>query len=117
MLTLSYRHPLTDGIWWYYMIEISFYVSLTVSQFFDVKRKDFWEMFVHHIATISLMTFSWTVNLTRIGTLILLVHDVADGFLEVPKCFDIPFCFYLNRVALLVSGFKTGPLRQVQKNL
>ncbi len=52
-------------------------------QFFDVKRKDFWQMFIHHVTTISLMGFSWTCNLTRVGTLVLAVHDCADIFLEV----------------------------------
>lgn len=65
------------------MLSLSFYWSLTVSQFFDVKRKDFWQMFIHHIATIMLMGFSWTTNLHRVGTLVLLLHDCADIFLEV----------------------------------
>ena len=40
-------------------------------------------MFIHHIATIALMCFSWIGNLTRIGSLVLVVHDCADIFLEV----------------------------------
>jgi len=67
------------------MFSLAFYWSLTVSQFFDVKRKDFWQMFVHHIATICLMAFSWVCNLHRIGTLVLLIHDCADIFLEAAK--------------------------------
>lgn len=64
------HHDMTNDVWWYYMIELGFYISLTFSQFLDVKRKDFWQMFVHHIVTIMLMAFSWTCNLTRIGTLV-----------------------------------------------
>nr|CAD7601984.1 unnamed protein product [Timema genevievae] len=75
----------TSDCWWYYMISLAFYWSLTVSQFFDVKRKDFWQMFIHHIATISLMAFSWVCNLHRIGTLVLVIHDCADIFLEDQK--------------------------------
>lgn len=56
-----------------------------VSQFFDVKRKDFWQMFIHHIATLVLMSLSWVGNLTRIGSLVLVVHDCADILLEVKK--------------------------------
>jgi ceramide synthetase len=74
---------ITPDVWWYYMIELSFYWALMVSQFFDVKRKDFMQMFVHHCATIMLLSFSWACNLTRVGTLVLIVHDVADIFLEV----------------------------------
>jgi ceramide synthetase len=65
------------------MFSLAFYWSLTVSQFFDVKRKDFWLMFVHHVATICLITFSWVCHLHRIGTLVLLVHECADIFIEV----------------------------------
>ncbi|XP_008550481.1 ceramide synthase 6 [Microplitis demolitor] len=78
-------HAVTNDVWWYYMISISFYCSLSISQFFDVKRKDFWQMFIHHKATIMLMSFSWVCNLTRIGSLVLVVHDCADIFLEAAK--------------------------------
>ena len=64
--------------------QVSFtFRSLVITQFYDVKRKDFWEMFIHHLTTIALMGFSWTCNLTRVGSLVLIVHDVADIFLEV----------------------------------
>jgi len=47
------------------MFSLAFYWSLSISQFFDVKRKDFVEMFIHHITTIALLAFSWTCNLFR----------------------------------------------------
>ncbi|XP_017777253.1 PREDICTED: ceramide synthase 6 [Nicrophorus vespilloides] len=83
---INYPHQsVSDDVWWYYMFSMAFYWSLCASQFFDVKRKDFWQMFVHHIATIVLMCLSWICNLSRIGTLVLLVHDCADIFLEAAK--------------------------------
>jgi len=80
-------HQVDDDVWWYYMLELSFYWSLSISQFFDVKRKDFWEMFIHHNTTILLMMFSWTAHFTRLGTLVLIVHDCADHLLELAKMF------------------------------
>lgn len=65
------------------MIELAFYWSLLFSQFIDVKRKDFWQMFLHHIATILLLSFSYVVNFVRIGTLVLVIHDFGDFWLEV----------------------------------
>ncbi|XP_047520917.1 ceramide synthase 5 isoform X1 [Pieris napi] len=83
---IGYPHQgVTSDIWWYYMISSAFYWSLTFSQFWDVRRKDFWQMFVHHLATIALLSFSWVCNLHRIGTLVLLLHDCADIFLEAAK--------------------------------
>ena len=69
------------------MGELSFYWGLLITQFFDVKRKDFWMMFVHHAVTIFLMSFSWTCNFYKVGTLVLIIHDVADIFLESAKLF------------------------------
>jgi len=79
------NHHMDQGIWWYYMVELSFYWSLLITQFFDVKRKDFLEMFIHHLATISLMVLSWTCHLHRIGSVVLLLHDFADHWLELAK--------------------------------
>ena len=65
------------------MLELAFYWSLVFSQFIDVKRKDFWQMFLHHIATILLLSFSYIVNFVRIGSLVLVIHDFGDFWLEV----------------------------------
>lgn len=67
------------------MLSLSCYWSLLFTLFEDVKRKDFWEMAIHHVVTISLLVFSWTCNLIRMGSLVLILHDVADIFLESAK--------------------------------
>ncbi|GAB0093945.1 ceramide synthase 5 [Sergentomyia squamirostris] len=82
----GYPHQSVENdIWWYYMISMAFYWSLTISQFRDVKRKDFWQMFVHHVVTLLLLSLSWICNLHRVGSLVLVVHDCADIFLEAAK--------------------------------
>lgn len=40
-------------------------------------------MLVHHMATILLITFSYTNNMIRAGTLVMCLHDASDIFLEV----------------------------------
>ena len=67
------------------MISLAFYWSLTFSQFFDNKRKDFWQMFIHHVLTLVLISLSWTCNIFRVGSVILLLHDSADIFVEAAK--------------------------------
>ncbi|CAB1329281.1 unnamed protein product, partial [Coregonus sp. 'balchen'] len=79
MLTLS------PGQYNYYVAELAFYWSLMLSQFTDIKRKDFIIMFVHHLATITLITFSYCNNMLRVGTLVMCVHDASDIFLEFAK--------------------------------
>uniref|UniRef100_A0A4W4EUQ7 Ceramide synthase 5 n=2 Tax=Electrophorus electricus TaxID=8005 RepID=A0A4W4EUQ7_ELEEL len=83
-----YNYPyqvLTPGLYHYYVTELAFYWSLMFSQFTDIKRKDFLIMFVHHLATVSLISFSYVINMARVGTLILCVHDASDFLLEAAK--------------------------------
>ncbi|KRX39377.1 Ceramide synthase 6 [Trichinella britovi] len=77
--------PVDPEIRWYYLIELSFYWALMFSQFVDVVRKDFWVNFIHHITTILLLSFSWADNFVRIGTLVLVIHDAADFWMETAK--------------------------------
>lgn len=48
-------------------------------------RQDFIIMLVHHLATITLITFSYANNMLRAGTLVMCVHDASDIFLEVKQ--------------------------------
>jgi ceramide synthetase len=68
----------------YYIIELGCYLHQLY--WTEVTRSDAVEMIIHHLATIMLIGFSWLANFTRIGTSILLVHDLADIFLESGKC-------------------------------
>lgn len=79
-------HPIENGVWWYYSIETGFYTSQLLMEFSDSHRKkDFAAMVFHHIATILLISFSWITNLTRMGSLVMIIHDLADPFLEAVK--------------------------------
>jgi hypothetical protein len=79
------HHNLTTPLWWYYILETAFYWSLIFASVFDVKRSDFRELMLHHVVTISLLSISWTINMVRVGTLVLLSHDLSDVLLEVGK--------------------------------
>ncbi|KAM5292932.1 ceramide synthase 3 [Ctenodactylus gundi] len=82
------RQPLLPSQYWHYILEMSFYWSLLFSLGSDTKRKDFLAHVVHHLAAISLMSFSWCANYIRSGTLVMIVHDVADIWLESAKMFS-----------------------------
>ena len=74
-------------------------------------------MFVHHVATISLLSFSYIINFLRVGTLVLCIHDSVDFWIEVSLplhyqgfpslnlCFIVSFLVQLHEVqrAIVVS--------------
>lgn len=101
------RIPLDNRLWWLYQAEAAFYWNLMLSQFFDnqIQRKvapassslalqlgaesvqDFVMNFVHHVATLALICFSWTINYVRGGALVMVIHDVCDPLIEVTIIF------------------------------
>ena len=88
------HHRVEDETRRYYMVQLTFYWFLTCSQIngdSGKRRKDFWQMLLHHIATISLINFSWVLNMVRAGMLVLVLHDSADVLLEIAKV-----CKYAN---------------------
>ena len=89
----DYPHQsISCGMWWLYMIMIGFYLSLMFTQFYDVRRKDFCQMFIHHVVALMLFNFSWICNLHRAALLISIVHDFGDIPLNIAKCLK-----YANR--------------------
>ncbi|KAM4602650.1 ceramide synthase 2 [Polymixia lowei] len=82
------KQSMLESQYWYYILEMSFYGSLLFSVTVDVKRKDFKEQIIHHLATLTLLSFSWCVNYIRIGTLVMLVHDASDVLMESAKLFN-----------------------------
>ena len=81
-------HRLSDPIKLYYLIQLGCYFHQLMWCEVTSSRSDALEMILHHIATITLLSISYITNFTRIGSLILLTHDVADFFLEFAKCFN-----------------------------
>ncbi|CAL8390716.1 ceramide synthase 6 isoform X1 [Gadus morhua] len=86
------NQPLTADLQYYYIVELSFYLSLLLSQFTDMRRKDFLLMLLHHLATISLISFSYVNNMVRVGTLLMCLHDAVDVLMEAAKMANYARC-------------------------
>ncbi|XP_027699876.1 ceramide synthase 4-like isoform X2 [Vombatus ursinus] len=81
------KQPLQPALYWWFLLEIVFYLSLLLTMFSDVKRKDFKEQIIHHLVAITLLYFSYSANFLRIGALVMLLHDVSDVLLEILHIF------------------------------
>jgi len=81
-------HRLPDPIRLYYYVELGCYIHQLMWCDITTSRVDAMEMIIHHVATIILLLLSYLTNHHRVGSIILLVHDVADVFLEFGKCIN-----------------------------
>ena len=80
------RHPLSNSIYVYYIASISFYMSeVFATMFKTIRRKDDMQMAIHHVVTLALLIFSWWINHCRIGSIVLVIHDFSDIWLQLGK--------------------------------
>nr|XP_040039695.1 ceramide synthase 2-like isoform X1 [Gasterosteus aculeatus aculeatus] len=118
------KQPVAVAHYWYYILELGFYLSLLLCVSVDVKRKDFKEQVIHHIATVFLIGFSYCANYVRVGTLVMLVHDSSDFLLESAKMFHYAgwtrtcdSLFVVFALAFLVTRLVVFPGRVVHTTL
>ncbi|KAM6464527.1 ceramide synthase 4-like isoform 1-T1 [Liasis olivaceus] len=55
---------------------------------FEVKRMDLREQIVHHAASLFLIGFSYCANYIRIGSVVMILHDIPDSLLHFAKMFN-----------------------------
>ncbi|KAL7267566.1 Sphingosine N-acyltransferase lag1 [Rhizina undulata] len=70
---------------WYYLVQFAFWLQQIFVLNIEEKRKDYYQMFAHHIITCTLMYTSYTIHLTRPGNSILCVMDIVDILLPLAK--------------------------------
>lgn len=83
----------------YYYIELGCYFHQLL--WTEVTRSDALEMILHHFITIALIVCSYLTGFTKVGSIILLIHDIADIFLETAKVFN--YCSTNKRFTWLKS--------------
>ncbi|KAI8848608.1 TRAM/LAG1/CLN8 homology domain-containing protein, partial [Chytridium lagenaria] len=76
-----------DKMKFYYHAAFGSGAYMLISIFTDPKQKDFYQMLTHHILTLTIVTASYLLGFYRIGSVIMLLHDVSDPFMEIAKMF------------------------------
>eukprot|EP00201_Polytomella_parva_P017192 CAMPEP_0175059570 /NCGR_PEP_ID=MMETSP0052_2-20121109/12505_1 /TAXON_ID=51329 ORGANISM="Polytomella parva, Strain SAG 63-3" /NCGR_SAMPLE_ID=MMETSP0052_2 /ASSEMBLY_ACC=CAM_ASM_000194 /LENGTH=221 /DNA_ID=CAMNT_0016325133 /DNA_START=517 /DNA_END=1182 /DNA_ORIENTATION=- len=72
-----------------YASQLSFYVATALVLFpFEPTRRDALVMQTHHVCTAVLVTLAYTCGYIRMGSTIMVVHDINDVIMEVAKCFN-----------------------------
>ena len=69
----------------YYWLSLGYHVHRCFFQFFNHARSDFWAMFIHHWATICLISLSWVSGFCETGCLVMFLHDNGDVWLPLAK--------------------------------
>ncbi|KAF9413872.1 sphingosine N-acyltransferase lag1, partial [Entomortierella beljakovae] len=83
---IGYPHNKSAGLnKAYYLVQFGYWLQQFYVINTDMKRKDYWAMLIHHFITCALIGGSYALHLTRIGNAILVVMDVSDVFLAIPK--------------------------------
>jgi len=102
----------------YCLVALAFYSQALFGLIYvDERMKDFGEMVSHHIATIALLVLSSTTLCHRVGSLIVLLHDVGDVFLYNAKFFHAGkfqtfanICFFLFTVTFFFTRLVLFPV-------
>lgn len=68
---------------WYYLVQFSFWLQQILVVNIEERRKDYAQMFTHHVITCSLMLNSYAYHQTRVGNVILCTMDAVDIVLPV----------------------------------
>ncbi|KZF22973.1 LAG1-domain-containing protein [Xylona heveae TC161] len=75
-----------DGLLkWYYLVQFAFWIQQIVVVNIEERRKDYHQMFTHHIVTCSLIAGSYSYYNMRVGNVILCLMDVVDFILPAAK--------------------------------
>lgn len=69
----------------YYLIQLACWLSQIYVVNVEEKRKDYYQMFTHHLVTVALVGGSYYYYYMRIGHVILVLMDVGDVLLSTAK--------------------------------
>lgn len=71
---------------WYYLVQFAFWLQQIIVVNIEERRKDYHQMFTHHVITCALVFGSYGYHQTKVGNVILCLMDVVDIVLPVRYC-------------------------------
>ncbi|KAK5059741.1 hypothetical protein LTR84_009624 [Exophiala bonariae] len=71
----------------YYLLQASYWAqqAIVILLVLEKPRKDFKELVLHHIITLSLIGLSYRFHFARMGIAVYITHDISDFFLATSK--------------------------------
>ncbi|TGJ81616.1 hypothetical protein E0Z10_g7147 [Xylaria hypoxylon] len=71
----------------YYLLQAAFWAqqALVMILGLETRRRDFKELVMHHVVTVSLIALSYRFHFTMMGVLVYVTHDISDFFLATSK--------------------------------
>jgi len=70
---------------WYYLVQFAFWLQQIVVVNIEERRKDYAQMFTHHVVTCALIFCSYGYHMSKVGTVILCLMDLVDIILPAAK--------------------------------
>lgn len=81
----EFKYPL--GVKYYYLITLGYHLASFIEHAMSEARNDFVEMYLHHLLTIYLYSYSYLMHRTPEGAIIMHLHDFADVPTQLVRCF------------------------------
>jgi hypothetical protein len=77
--------PVSEDLRLFYLTAVGYHLSEVVMHTMQKRLPDFWEMLLHHVVTLFLVSFSYLLNYVRVGSLVLFLHGATDIFIYASK--------------------------------
>lgn len=84
----EYPHKTHDAPFkFYYLFQAAFWIQQALIMILGIeeRRRDFRELVIHHVVTISLIGLSYRFHFTYMGIAVYVTHDISDFFLAMAK--------------------------------
>ncbi|XP_057870096.1 ASC1-like protein [Cryptomeria japonica] len=97
-----------------YMYVAGFYAySIVALVFWETRRSDFGVSMSHHVATLILILASYMLRFSRVGSVVLAIHDASDVLLEVTKMLKYTGSTFIPSICFVLFAISWIMLRLV----